>query len=301
MSREQAEAIAEFERAGSEREPPSQRMPLVAEILLYLGVVLTLAAGAVIVQSVYQDLSRLARLAIPAVAAAILVAGALTLRNREDAAIQRFGSFLALLGVAATAWFFAGLTLDVEDPADWWLLAVGLGSFVVATPLYRAFLRTPPQIALFASLGLSAGGLAILLAPTGDEAAWFGVMALAVSIAWLAAGARGRLVPPATALALGSIGVVVAPVFLFDPYTRLAIIVGIGSAVGVLTIGASISNLAILVIGGIGLFAWLFTAIQRYFGGSVAAPVALAISGLVLVGVAFWFVRGRKARGQGRT
>ena len=131
-----------------------------------------------------------------------------------------------------------------------------------------------------------------------DNTAWNGVAILVVSLLFLLAGVRDSLKPRTAAMALGAVGMVVAPLFAMEPpgFGQL-----LGVAVAVCLLAASVwqRNTAMLVAGAIGLFAYLVAAVRYFLSDTVGTPIALLLSGVALMRVAVVTARLKRFTGGG--
>jgi hypothetical protein len=195
----QVEQIMRAEQAGAAPTrgagagSPRSGNRLVVEALAYLGGVLALVAGLLLVQTWWPDLSTGFRLAVPLSAAvALLLAGQLVPGEAEERA--RLRSTLWLLGTgawAAAAAVFGDQVLDAE-PRDTVLL-VGLAGLAVALPLYLRARTAAQQLGLFVMLALTAA--AIGLRAGWDEPTLAGLGVWLVALTWFVLGER-RVVHP---------------------------------------------------------------------------------------------------------
>ena len=108
---------------------------------------------------------------------------------------------------------------------------------------------------------------------------------LMLSALWIVAGRIGAMKPPAVALALGAVGVVIAPTFAMVP-AGFGLVLGTVGSAALLAASVGLRNTPTLVLGALGLFAYLTGTIVRYLSDTIGVPVALLLSGVVLVGVA---------------
>lgn len=298
LTPEQARAIREFE---ARTQGPGRHIPPITEVVGYLGAALAVAAGVALVGPRWDEISHLTRLVGAAgIAALTLVAGWL-LRKDAEPAIERLAGVLWTLSVAAVAGFVGLLLFDLpvgQDPADWAGFVVGATVALFAGLLLALRPCAPLQVATYGgTLGAIGGGMAWAAQagwnwPDANQW-WFGVAMLALSGLWIAAGETGRLHPKNAAMLIGSAGAIWAPQFTFT-WMGFGLLLGVATAVALLAASVWLHRTEMLVLGGLGLFGYLVGAIVYFLSDSIGLPIALLLSGLVLLGVAIAMTRLRK-------
>jgi hypothetical protein len=283
ITEETAGAIFALERdspiAGRPVAPsPPRRVPVLTEVIGYLGAMLALAAGAVFVGRTWDDLTRAEQLMLPGLGALVFLSAAGALRESREPAVQRLAGLLGLLGTGAVAWLAGLLVGDVAGASDRvTVLSVGATLTILAAPLY-AYRRWPlQQLALLAGLGCLLG------AAFFDQEAGLAIVFTLLGVAWAALGARGILVPARTALILGAVLALWSPTFALDRWTGIGVLLGVLAASGILTIGALRREGVVLGIGVVGLFLYLVRAITYYLRGSGAIALGFLVVGVGLM------------------
>jgi hypothetical protein len=288
----EADRIARFEAS---RVTP-RRIPAAAEIVGYLGAVLVFAAGAAVYIQGFEDMSHVARVGVPALATVLaFVAGILLVRNAE-ATFRRLGAVLWTASVALLAATLGIAFGDRDVVPDYSVFAVGTSCLVYAAVLYGFIRHGATQAAMFAAtIATVAGGFA-WARPDGLEGSAVALAGalLAIGLAWVAAGAWDRLIPRDEAILLGSALALYSPTFLSVDVSWLALALGIVVSVGLLAASTWLRSTPVLLLSGVALFGYLVATITRYLADSLGAPVALAASGLVLIGVAIVVSRLRR-------
>ena len=235
-----------------------------------------------------------------AIAALTLVAGWLLRRNIEPA-IERLAGVLWTLSVGAIAGFVDLLLFDLpvgRDPADWAGFVVGVTVALCAGLLLAHRPCAPLQLAIYGGiLGTLGGGMAWAARagwtwPDANQW-WFGVAMVTLSGLWIVAGQTVRLQPKNAAMLIGSAGAIWAPQFAFT-WMGFGLLIGVATAVALLVASVWLHRTEMLVLGGLGLFGYLVGAIVHFLSDSIGLPIALLLSGLVLLGVAITMARLRK-------
>jgi hypothetical protein len=298
LTHAEAEAIRAFEVAEA---GPERRIPLVAEVLGYVGAALVVAAGAVLFGERWTDLSRTVQLLCLGGLTLLFLAPGWPLRRHAEPALRRLSGVLWTVSTCALAGFLAVLLVDRPSGSDvptWAPFAVAFGTAVYARLLLVAVgVSTSLQLALFgATLGAMAGAGAWAveggwgwLENNGDLMFATGLLVLAVS--WLVAGRAGVLAPELTADVIGTVGGFIAPLIVMGRWEGVATLLGVVVAAGLLATSVWLRSVAMLALAGIGLFAYLTAAIVYYLADSVGLPIALFASGVALVAVAVMVAR----------
>jgi Predicted membrane protein (DUF2157) len=195
---------AEQERAAA---LPTRRLPLVAEVLGYLGAVIAVTAIVVAVHQIWKHVPAVAQLAVAGViGAGLLLAGA-ALPTERDPAFARLRSVLWVLSTAGCAAFVAVLTGRYLHLADTDVALAAEGAWLAcAVPLWWRTKSALQHVATF--------GGAVALVETGVEridphagSFAFGMALWTLALAWGLAVSRGYLVPPSIGILLSGGGV----------------------------------------------------------------------------------------------
>jgi hypothetical protein len=300
ISEETAGAIWSFEHRASSRRPvgpppPSSRVPILAEVIGYLGAALAGAAGAVFLVRIWDDLALAGRLLIPGLGAAAFLGAGLAIAPSDAPPIRRLAEFLWLLGAGATAWLAATVAVDVADAPDrGTMLAVGCTLSIVGLGL-TAYRRWPvPQLILAVGLVWLLGG-AFYDSELGFAIAW-----TLLGVAWTILAIR-RLLPPArTTLLIGALLALLGPMPAFEEWTGIGLALGVVVAAGAIGIGAWQHHPQVLAIGAVGLFLYLVRSITYFLPGSGATALGLLAIGAGLIVVAVLAMRSRPRPGPPR-
>ncbi|MGE5227744.1 MAG: hypothetical protein ACM3OO_12795 [Planctomycetaceae bacterium] len=275
------------------------RVPVIAEIVGYVGGGLLVVAAMAFVGSRFGDYPIGVRIAIPAAATILLFALGWVARGSPEPAARRF---------AAVCWFFAvpafGLTLayavfwrEIVDgldlPAWAWVAIFGVTT-LFAGLLYGFERRTLAQLALFAAL---LGTVFATLPLTGD-AGWSDVarfdfvaaMLAVVSAVWLVAAVMDRLAPRDTALVLATIGLILCTRPIAAEHHTMGLWIGLVIAGGLVVLGVRLRELSMEILGGLASLGTLIGLIATYFEGEASFMLALATTGGALLGFTAWLV-----------
>lgn len=281
ISSAQADAIGQYEHLGGPHEP--RRLTLVAEVAAYLGTVLALMGGAVVVGDSWRDLTFFGQMALGAAIAVIgFAAGAWLMRLDEPGAV-RLGGFLWMLGAGGVA-IVVGVVVDEIDPRDgaWLVLAVGLAVFVTGMTLWRNLDRPLQLVTAAIGFAFAFGAAGELL----DTEVWIGgIVAIAIG-AVLAIGAiADRFRPPLVALVVGGVSAYVGAFMLGDYNRHLgpAIALVVASALVVHSLQRGL--VPVLVLAVIGALIATQALLSTTFTGAVSSLIVTLIGLAIVVAV----------------
>jgi predicted small integral membrane protein len=284
---------AEHERLAA---APHRRLPLVAEVLGYAGAAIALTAAGITVQQFWKHVPPSAELAFAAVAAiGLLVAGAAVHAGAEPA-FARLRSVLWLLATAGATVFVGVLShryLHLSDNTVGLLAAAAW--LACAIPLWWRTKSPLQHTAVF-------GGV-IALAETGLDridphvgAFGFGLALWVVAGLWAIAVYRDYLPPRHSGVGLSAAGLLVGGLISMD--AAAGQVLAVLTVAGLLTVGIITRRVLVIVVGAIGVTYVVPDTASRYLPGSVGAPLAVAVVGLILFGIALWLARTRSGRRQ---
>jgi hypothetical protein len=284
----QAEAIRSYEAAPIDE----RRVPLIAEVLGYLGGSLALIAIFILVGEFWEDLRIWARLLLVGAGTAAFLAGGWFIKNVDNRAIARLSSFSWALGTIGVAFWFGLFGMDVleAEPETSFLIA-SIAGFVAAYFVYRRSPRSLQQILV----GAAAVGAVTSLLGHFDEIPeeFFGLAIWGIGAAWLFLTWGGHLKPDVTGYVLGSLAVLLGPQFMRIGETARPLLLGLVTAGVLLIFSVTLRNTVLLGLGAAGIFLFVPQIIFEYFGDTMGVPLALFITGVVLLGAALLVARLR--------
>lgn len=271
---------------------PARRLPLAAEVLGYAGAVIAITAFVVTVHQIWKHVPTTVDMATAgAIAVGLLLAGAV-LPADTDPAVARLRSVLWLLSAAGSAAFVAvttGRYLHLPD-ADG-ALTTSAASLGYAVPLWWRNRSALQHLAVF--------GAAVAVLETGIDridpgagAFPFGIATWAFALAWGIAVARGGLVPAPVGMLLSGAGVLAGAIIAMGH--AVGVTLAIATVAGLFVCGVLLRQVPLIGIGAVGTLYVVPHAATRYLPGTVAAPLAVAVIGLVLLGTALWLARQRR-------
>jgi hypothetical protein len=277
VSIDQVDAIRTFEHHGAPARP---RLSTGAEVAVYLGSVLALMSGAMMVGQSWEALRTGGQVAIGIAIAALGFIAGTRLIQLDDPGTRRLASFMWLIGTGGVALSVGALvdTAAFQDPG-WNVLIIGLPILTIGVALWRNLDRPLQVLTTAVGAGLTLGGIGALLATPP----WIGGI-----LVWLAAIAVGalavtqRLRPELYVLAVAAIGAMVGAVMLTDVSELVGAIAATITAAGVVAVGLARHLVPILVIGVIAFLQSLQGLLMMTLNGALGSAV-VAVAGLVVV------------------
>lgn len=284
-----ADRLVAFEREHGAVAPPESTpgdRPGALEAMLYLGLAAAAAGIIVLVAMQWGELrpwSRLASAGLPCLLA--IAAGAAMLRSDEPG-IRRAGTIAWLVATALTA-----VTLGIgaeeygpgfEDPSASTLLAVAGGTVAVAALLW-VFSPSHPQVL---AMGGSLFFLAIAVGNWPDQfsTSLWGFTVMLFGAAGVALAESGWLTPrPSSRLIFGGLAVLGPFIFGVDSDNAAIQLVVIAAGAVLAALSVVRGAFTYMVIGVAAIFAGLVTFVFRHFAADLGAPVALILSGGILI------------------
>jgi hypothetical protein len=264
----------------------TRRAPLAVEALGYAGGVLAIVAGFAAVPDLWPGIPAAAELAFAGVAAAALAAGGALVRTGDDPAFGRLRSVLWLLSTASLAAFAALLAGRIwqVSPASTTLVAAATATGYAAV-LWLRSATVLQHLGLFAAAAALAGA-AVDRADPGLGAWGPGLAVWVLSAGWGIAVLRGYLRPvPAGYLAAGA-GLLTGAQLTMD--VAAGHILALVTMAGLLAAGVALRRAGLVGLGAFGVLVMVPQTAARYLPASAAAPLAIFVVGLVLLGSALW-------------
>jgi len=282
ISVEQADAIRreEAERAGVTRHGAGE-IPLVTEVLAYVGAMLAAGALAVLLGKHWSSLGIAGHLSAEALVTVVLLVGGWMLRDTREPAFERLAGVLWLLSAIAFGGLVAIFGVDVWKPAATTTVLTACASTVVYAGALWAWRPRAPQV-----LALWAACLATVIASLVQVDATASAAVLvpwAFGLAWIGLTRLGALRPPATSYALGALPVLAAP---FATDFGWPLILGLVSAGAVMAASIWLRRTELLFMGAVALFFYVLRLGIQYFAPALGLPVSLLVAGLALIGIA---------------
>jgi hypothetical protein len=289
----------------AEDEHGERHISLLTEAVAYVGVILLLAGSAVAIGQRWNSIPGWGQVGVLAGAAAFFLLIGIVARRVREPAIQRLAGvvwFLSVACVAGAVWL------------AWWKAYGSTGPITVlvggAVSLYSAALwlvrrGALQNVALFAGLIVTVLGVVGYVVDlvnghggTGSAPAIVGVLPLwAFGLAWAWLGWRRYVEPVWVTIPCGVILALIVPSFAAaHGWGHVGYAIGIATAAAVMAASIPLRNVPLLALGALAMFGYVTSAATHYLQQSLGYPSALAIAGVLIIGLAVVSARlGRAA------
>ena len=295
ISTSQADAIRAYEDARREPPSPERRVPIGAELAVYIGSLIALMGGQMVIVRAWDRLAYPGRLAVGLVVAAVgFIAGRVLARIHEPGT-DRLASFMWVIGTGGVAIAVATTLLERDvNPRAWVTVVTGAAVVVVSAWLWRNREERPLQLATLMG-GLVAIGIGVGILTAVET--WVAGIVLAVASIGIGAIARaGFLHPRWLVLMVSAAGAIIGAGMVAELQEQLGLSLACAVAIGVVAVGLAERENPLLAVGAIGFLIALQALLATTFNSAVASPVVVAL-GLAIVIVALArTVRDRPSR-----
>jgi hypothetical protein len=269
----------------AEQKQRTRRISLLTEAFGYVGAVLILAGGIAAVGQQWHNITGWGRVGVLASAAAFFLLAGIFMRRVPEPAIQRLVDvvwFLSVAGVAGAVGFAASEVYGHGAAVT--ALAVGAGITLYSAALWLARQHALQNFALFTGLVVTICGVIF----TVDSAAPSIVFALVLwgfGLAWAGLGWRRYAEPLWMTVPSGVLLALIAPSIAAGEYGWVYAI-GIATAAAAMAASVPLRNTPLLALGALAMFGYVTAVVVRYFHQSLGVPGALAITGVLILGLA---------------
>ena len=282
-------------------EQGALRVSLLTEAVAYLGVILLLVGAVTAISQRWNDITRWGQVGVFAAAAVFFLLVGIIVRQVSEPAIQRMVGvawFLSVVGVAGAVWLAMYHVHWNTDAVT--TLAMGAAVTVYAAALWLVRRRALQNLALFAGLVITILGIAdIITVPLGTGSAVpvspapnlpTPLLAIAFplwvfGLAWAGLGWQRYVEPVWVTIPSGVILALIAPSFAAGHYGWMYVI-GIATAAAAMAASVPLRNTPLLALGALTMFGYVTSVAARYLHQSLGGPSALAITGLLIIGLA---------------
>jgi LPXTG-motif cell wall-anchored protein len=126
----------------------------------------------------------------------------------------------------------------------------------------------------------------------GDQGLAFGIAVWVFVLALGIAVSRGLLLPGPVGVMLSGAGALAGAIIAMDQ--AAGVLLAVATVAGLFAYVVLMHQVPLIGIGTVGTLYVVPEPATRYLPGSVAAPLAVAVVGLVLLGIALWLARQRR-------
>ena len=279
-------------RAGPE---PERRIPIITEILGYVGAALAIWAVMFLVAEFWGNLSDWAQASLFAALALVLFAGGAALLGSGEPALKRLSGMLwaICVGSLGGALFIVFESIAGYSPEASWTLIGAVATGVAAPMLWKQ--RSAIQHVVFFTAALTTVVSALNLGPE-PELYVYGFVVWAYALVWLLV-ARAEVLPaPFVGTILGGIAMLYGAQIAAVADTQVVgILLGLATAGLFATAGVVFRERLAIIFGGIGIFMFVPQAMFHFLGETFGGMFGLFLSGLLIIALAVWFGRHREA------
>jgi hypothetical protein len=297
---------------------PARKVPVVSEILGYIGGAFAMGAGIALIVGYADQIGIWGQITLCGVAAIVGLAGGFAIGRIEDKGAKRLEQFLLAVGATGSgamvglgvfrlvdAGVFGATGITGRGNAGDWAWFLGATTAAIVGGVAWRFRRTWMQQIVF-GVAVALASVTVLGIPDVPGPTWvLGLVLAALGVVWGALGFRGWMEPANAALALGSLGIIggcmamaIGPSGVNGEqvvYTW-ALWAGFAASIALVVLGLRVKRYVLVGTGALGTFQFLPQLVQQVFPGEIAGPIAILVVGVVLIGggVAFALSAQRK-------
>jgi hypothetical protein len=288
----------------AEDEHGERRISLLTEAVAYVGVILLLAGGTVAIGQRWNSIPSWGQVSVLAGAATLFLLIGIVVRRVREPAIQRLTGvvwFLSVACVAGAVWLAWWKAYGSTGPVT---VLVGGAVTLYSVALWQVRRGALQNVALFAGLIVTILGIVDYVVDlvnghggTGSAPAITGVLPLwAFGLAWAWLGWRRYVEPVWVTIPCGVILALIVPSFAAaHGWGHVGYVIGIATAAAVMAASVPLRNVPLLALGGLAMFGYVTSAATHYLQQSLGYPSALAIAGVLVIGLAILSARLMRA------
>ena len=276
----------------AEGEQGTRRISLLTEAVAYIGVILLLVGGAAAIGQRWNGIPSWGQVGVCAGAAVFFLLAGIIVRQVREPAIQRLAGVVWFLSVAGVAGAVGLVAHEVygNNNAAVTALAVGLAVTVYSAALWLIRRDALQNVALFAGLVvtiLGIAGIIVTVAGGARSARWlaFALALWVFGLAWAGLGWQRYVEPLWVTIPCGIILALIAPSLAAGDHGWVYAI-GIATAAAVMAASVPPRNVPLLALGALAMFGYVTSVVVRYLHESLGGPSALAVTGVLIIGLA---------------
>ncbi len=271
-----------------EGEQGARRISLLTEAVAYIGAILLLAGGAAAIGQRWNGITDWGRVGVFTAAAVFFLLVGIIVRQVREPAIQRLVGVVWFLSVAGVAGAVGFATHEVyRHTGAVTVLAVGVAVALCSAALWLVRPRALQNVALFVGLVVTICGTIVTVAGGGGSAPSL-AFALALwifGLAWAGLGWQRYVEPLWVSIPSGVVLALIAPSLTAGEH-GWAYAIGIATATVAMAASVPLRNTPLLALGTLAMFSYVTSVVVRYFHESLGVPAALAITGVLIIGLA---------------
>jgi len=299
VSAEQAELMRQSLVADSAepdgRHEPERRIPLVTEILGYVGAALAVWAVMFMAMEFWEKLNDWTQASLFAGLSLVLFVAGAALLDALEPAIKRLSAVLwsaSVVSLGGMVFIISDAVAGYDEPLTWSLIG-SIAALAAGFMLWRQE-STTQHVTLFAATIIAIASL-LALGPNPDFF-FYGLVVWVFGLVWAAASRFGLLRPRDPGMVLGSLSMLVGAQMAVDDsgLSTAGVLLGLATAGLLAGAGIVLREKLTITLGGIGIFWFIPQAMFHFFGEAMGAMFGLLISGVLLIGLATWFARHKE-------
>ena len=279
----------------AEGEQGTRRLSLLTEAVAYIGAILILAGGAAAVGQRWNGITSWGHVGVFAAAAVFFLLVGIVVRRVREPAIQRLVGvvwFLSVAGVGGAVGFAAHEVYGNNGAVT--ALAVGVAVTLYSAALWLVRRGALQNVALFVGLVVTIFGIVDIVTVPGGTGSTpppsLAVLAVALALwvfglAWAGLGWQRYVEPLWVTIPCGVVLALIAPGFAVGGHGWVYVI-GIATAAAVMAASVPLRNVPLLALGTLAMFGYVTSVVVRYLHESLGVPSALAITGVLILGLA---------------
>ena len=275
------EPVAEGEQGG-------RRISLLTEAVAYVGAILVLAGGIAAISQRWNGIGDWGHVSVLAGAAAFFLLVGILVRRVREPAIQRLVGVVWFLSAVCAGGAVGFAAHDVYRSTDAvTVLAVGVAGTVYAAALWLVRRRALQNAAVFAGLVITICGSIVTVAggPGSNPSLAFTLALWGFGLAWAWLGWQRYVEPIWVTMPCGAILALFAPSLTAGEHGWVYAI-GIATAAAAMAASVPLRNTPLLALGTLAMFGYVTSVVVQYFHQSLGIPAALAITGVLILGLA---------------
>jgi hypothetical protein len=271
----------------AEGEQHRRRISLLTEAVAYVGAILILAGGAAAIGQRWNSIGDWGHVGVFAGAALFFLLVGLIVRQVREPAIQRLVGVVWFLSAAGITGATGFATHDVyRNRGAVTLLAVGVAITLYSAALWLVRRRALQNAALFAGLVVTICGTIVTATGRGSAPSLaFAVALWGFGLGWAGLGWQRYVEPIWVTIPSGVLLALIAPSFTVGEHGWVYAI-AIATAAAAMATSVPLRNTPLLALGTLAMFGYVTAAAVRYLHESLGVPAALAITGVLIIGLA---------------
>ena len=214
---------------------------------------------------------------------------------------RQIGTYPVITAVTGAGAMAVGSLMMLDQIATAGVLLLVVTSIVLIRlgqqPLSATNVDLVPAFLTAGVLSLAVTVPASLAQFGGDDGLIAGLLTWVIGIGSYWLGERRNVRVPEVLLAIGGAAIVAGPAIVAIESTNAGTLLGLASAVACLAVGATPGRVSLSFTGAGSLLIYVPWSIANFFPGEGRAPLLIAVSGVLIVGIALFIAKSAKRLG----